>query len=226
MRREVIGDCELWLGDCREVLPMLGKVDAVVTDPPYGIAHKWQGGGGRGWGRADAQKADRNAWDEAAPSAELLAQIIGISQEAIIWGGNYFELPPSRCWLVWNKPERGFTLAEAELAWTNRDNVVRVFDCARSEPDRVHPTQKPVALMAWCVEKTRGVVLDPFCGAGTTGVACANLGRRFIGIEREAEWFDHACRRIEQAYRQPRLFAEPAPRAEQLALLAEPGAGG
>lgn len=218
-RVETIGDCTLYLGDCREVLPTLGRVDAVVTDPPYGIAHKWQGGSGCGWGKADAQKANRNAWDETAPSAELLAQIIGLSREAIIWGGNYFELPPSRCWLVWNKPERGFTLAEAELAWTNRDNVVRVFDGPRSELDRVHPTQKPAALMAWCVEKTTGVVLDPFMGSGTTGVACANLGRRFIGIEREVEWFDHACRRIESAYRQPRLFAEPAPRPVQMALV-------
>ena len=219
-RVETIGDATLILGDCRDVLPTLGKVDAVVTDPPYGIAHKWQGGVGRGWRKADEQKANRNTWDEAAPPAELLAKVIGLSRDAIIWGGNYFNLPPSRCWLVWNKPERGFTLAEAELAWTNRDSVVRVFDGPRSETDRVHPTQKPVALMAWCVEKTSGTVLDPFMGSGTTGVACANLGRRFIGIEIEPEWFEHACRRIEAAYRQPRLFTEPAPKPQQMELSA------
>ena len=100
------------------------------------------------------------------------------------------------------------TLAEAEMAWTNRDSVIRVYDGNRSEPDREHPTQKPIALMQWCVEKTTGTVLDPFMGSGTTGVACANLGRKFIGIEIEPKYFDIACRRIEQAYKQPRLFAD------------------
>jgi DNA modification methylase len=142
-----------------------------------------------------------------------------ISREQIIWGGNYFPLPPSRCWFVWNKPERNFTLAEAELAWTNRDNVVRVIDCARSEPDRLHPTQKPVAVMAWSVAKTSGTVLDPFMGSGTTGVACANLGRIFIGIEREPTYFDIACRRIEQAYEQGDMFIERPKPAKQESML-------
>ncbi len=218
-RIETIGDATLYLGDCREILPTLGKVDAVVTDPPYGIAHIWKGGKGHGWGRAKEESVTRNKWDEEAPSVVLLNILIAMSDQQIIWGGNYFDLPTSRCWYIWNKPERGFTLAEAELAWTNRDSVVRVFDGNRSDPDREHPTQKPVALMQWCVEKTKGNVLDPFMGSGTTGVACANLGRKFIGIEIEPKYFDIACRRIEQAYKQPRLFKDEAPKPVQTSFL-------
>ena len=217
-RVEVIGDCRLILGDCRDILPTLGPVDAVVTDPPYGIAATWKGGSGSGWGKAKGEAELRNEWDDEAPNADLFDLLRSISREQIIWGGNYFPLPPSRCWLVWNKPERNFSLAEAELAWTNRDNVVRVIDSPRSEPGRLHPTQKPVPVMMWSVEKTKGTVLDPFMGSGTTGVACVNLGRSFIGIEREPSYFEIACRRIEEAYKQPRLFAEPAPKAVQAAL--------
>jgi site-specific DNA-methyltransferase (adenine-specific) len=219
-RIEHIGDATLYLGDCLDILPTLGKVDAVVTDPPYGIAGKWKGGTKHGWGKAKDESVIRNEWDGRPLDRDALRIVLAAAREHIIWGGNYFELPPSRCWLVWNKPERGFTLAETELAWTNRDNVVRVFDCPRSEPDREHPTQKPVALMSWCVQKTSGVVLDPFMGSGTTGVSCAKLGRKFIGIEIHEPYFDIACRRIEEAYRQPRLFAEPRPKATQDNLFA------
>ena len=218
-RIETIGDAKLYLGDCREILPTLGKVDAVVTDPPYGIAHLWKGGAGHGWGKARDEGVTRNEWDTKPLGGELLSQILAAADQQIIWGGNYFDLPESRCWYVWNKPERGFTLAEAELAWTNRDSVIRVFDGNRSEPGREHPTQKPVPLMQWCVEKTKGLVLDPFMGSGTTGVACANLGRKFIGIEIEPKYFDIACRRIEQAYKQPRLFKDEPPKPKQLSIL-------
>jgi DNA modification methylase len=213
-RVEVIGDATLYLGDCRDVLPTLRGVDAVVTDPPYGIAHVWQGGFGKGWGKADAQKELRNSWDAEGPDQAVLGWISARTQ-AVVWGGNYFELPPSRCWLVWNKPERGFTLAEAELAWTNMDAVVRVCDAPRSESDREHPTQKPVKVMMFSVQKTSGVVCDPFMGSGTTGVACAKLGRRFIGIEIEPRYFDIACRRIEAAQRQPDMFVPKPVQAVQ-----------
>lgn len=220
MRKETLAEgIELYLGDCREILPTLGKVDAVVTDPPYGIARTWKGGFGHGWGKARADGELRNEWDAAAPTSETISQILACSDQQIIWGGNYFDLPESRCWYVWNKPERGFTLAEAELAWTNRDSVVRVFDAPRSEPDRIHPTQKPVALMRWCVEKTKGVVLDPFMGSGTTGVACVKLGRKFIGIEIEPKYFDIACKRISEELKQPDFFVEKPKPARQEALI-------
>lgn len=216
-RIETIGDATLYLGDCREILPTLGKVDALITDPPYGIARTWKGGKGHGWGKADADKALRNEWDDKAPDAELLALILAAAKEHIIWGGNYFDLPASRCWYVWNKPERGFTLAEAELAWTSRDSVIRVYDGNRSDPGREHPTQKPVELMRWCVEKTKGAtIIDPFMGSGTTGVAALSLGRKFIGIEIEPKYFGIACRRIEDAHSRPDMFVELERRAEEI----------
>ena len=213
MREEIIGSARLILGDCREVLPGL-SVEACVTDPPYGIARVWKGGFGRGWGKADSQKALRNSWDELPPDADVLEWIAGCKR-SIVWGGNYFGLPPSRGWLVWNKPERGFTLAEAELAWTNIDTVVRVIDAPRSESDREHPTQKPVKVMSFSVEKTRGTVCDPFMGSGTTGVSCVRLARPFVGIEINEGYFEIALRRIEAAQRQSDLFVSapkpPAP---------------
>lgn len=216
----VIGECKLYLGDCRDILSTLPKMDAVVTDPPYGTAAIWTGGfsAAHGWGNSKFEQVLRNEWDAVAPESDLLDAIRNASKQQVIWGGNYFGLPPSRCWLIWNKPERGFTLAEAELAWTNLDALVRVFDSSRHEAGREHPTQKPVALMRWCIEKTQGVVLDPFMGSGTTGVACVQLGRKFIGVEIEERYFQIACRRIEDAVKQGRLPFVERLKAEQLRI--------
>lgn len=213
-RKEIIGDCTLYLGDCREVLPILGPVDAVVTDPPYGIGMD----GGR-IGKAQYEKLD---WDSEAPD---LSPLLAMGVPTIIWGGNYFPLPPSVAWLVWDKETAGVTtFADCEVAWTNLPGSMRLKRHLWSGPyqkvreTRFHPTQKPAAVMVWCVEKTTGTVLDPFMGSGTTGVACALTDRAFIGIEREPTYFDIACRRIEEAYRQPRLFAEPEPKPVQSSM--------
>jgi site-specific DNA-methyltransferase (adenine-specific) len=207
-RKEVIGSATLYLGDCMTVLPHLQIADALITDPEYGIADIWTKGSERhGWGKANAEAVLRNQWDQKPLDLAAVAAIRAAGKQQIIWGGNYFPLPPSRCWLVWNKPERNFSLAEAELAWTNFDAVVRVFDGPRSDQGRQHPTQKPIALMRWCVAKTEGTVLDPFMGSGTTGVACMELQRPFVGIEREPTYFEIACERIDNALRQERLFA-------------------
>jgi DNA modification methylase len=149
----------------------------------------------------------------------MLSLVRESGEKQIIWGGNYFELPPTRCWLIWNKPERNFTLAEAELAWTNIDAVIRVFDGPRSDVGREHPTQKPLELMKWCIEKSKAKsVLDPFMGSGTTGVAAVSLGRQFTGIEVEPKYFEMACRRIEAATKQTDLFIEKPQPAKQEAF--------
>ena len=216
IREERIGNQRLILGDCISVMPLLEKVDAVVTDPPYGIADKWQGGKGHGWASQDKMKAVRNKWDAEPLGKSECSSLLSAGKRVVIWGGNYFPLPPSRCWLVWNKPERGFTLAEAELAWTNFDSVVRVFDAPRSEPGRTHPTQKPVSVMSWSIKHAGGnTVLDPFMGSGTTLVACQKLGRHGIGIELDPDYFEIACRRVDEATRQPDLFIQPAPKPVQ-----------
>lgn len=207
LRKEVIGQATLYLGDCLTIMPTLPVADALITDPPYGIADIWVDGSERhGWTKANKEAQVRNQWDTKPLDEAAVNVLRAAGRDLIIWGGNYFPLPPSRCWLVWNKPERGFSLAEAELAWTNKDAVVRVFDGPRSDQGRVHPTQKPLSLMRWCVARTEGVVLDPFMGSGTTGVACAELQRPFVGIEVHEPYFDIACERIENALRQERLF--------------------
>jgi site-specific DNA-methyltransferase (adenine-specific) len=174
----------------------------VLTDPPYGIQEKWVGGNKHGWGKAKGENRLRQEWDGSPPDKDTIDSIVSKGRAAIVWGGNYFELPPSRCWLVWNKPERNFTLAEAELAWTNADNVARVCDCNRHEVDRLHPTQKPVKLMKWCMGLpwASGVtVLDPFAGSGTTLVAAKQLGRKAVGIEIEEKYCEIAAQRLRQS---------------------------
>lgn len=219
MRKEIIGDCTLYLGDCFEILKSTPKTDTLITDPPYGIANIWVGGRGFGWKKASNESVTRNQWDERPLNRYEISVLLAAAEDHIIWGGNYFELPPSRCWFIWNKPERGFSLAEAEMAWCSRANVIRVFDGHRSDTGRTHPTQKPLKLMQWCVQKTEGTVIDPFMGSGTTGVACAQFGRKFIGIELDEEYFNIACKRIEDAYKQPRLFMDPAQKPKQDSFL-------
>lgn len=222
MRIETLAEgVVLFNADCREVLPTLGRFDAVVTDPPYGIASLWKVGSEKhGWKKAKSEAVIRNEWDKEPPPKELFDAIRSMSKTQVIWGGNYFNLPPSRCWLVWNKPERNFSLAEAELAWTNIDAVVRVIDASRSEFGRVHPTQKPITVMRFSIDKAGGKsVLDPFMGSGTTGVAAVKLGRQFTGIEIEPKYFDIACRRISEALKQPDMFVEPPKPAKQEALI-------
>ena len=145
----------------------------------------------------------------------------------VIWGGNYFHLPPSSCWLVWDKCTAGVTtFADCEVAWTNMESAIRLKRHLWSGPymavkeDRVHPTQKPLAVMLWCIERAGmpKTILDPFMGSGTTGVAAIQLDRSFIGIEREPKYFDIACRRIEQAVAQGKLFTPEPPKHDQMTL--------
>jgi site-specific DNA-methyltransferase (adenine-specific) len=187
----------LYHGDCKEIVPQLGKFDLLLTDPPYGIARVWKGGFGSGWGKAREQIDERNKWDGEAPN---MSDILKSSDNHIIWGGNHFSLPVSRGWLIWNKPERGFSLSEAELAWTSRDMPMRVFDYRRSDYGREHPTQKPLALMKWCItffEKCQ-TILDPFAGSGTTGRAAKDLGRKCTLIEREEKYCEIIVKRMQQ----------------------------
>ncbi|KKL28971.1 hypothetical protein LCGC14_2369820 [marine sediment metagenome] len=237
-RIEHIGDATLYLGDCLEILPTLGKVDAVVTDPPYGIGFKWTGAarGGRGPGLKwkGPPHNHQPAWSDIVGDDLTFDPSLWLSfPQVILWGGNnYAGMPAARGWLVWDK-RRDTTPdhhGDAELAWTNIDSVIRIHrqlwrGIVREGAENVanggkhHPTQKPEALMRWCVEMTSGAVIDPFMGSGTTGVACAKLGRKFIGIEIEERYFNIACKRIEEAYRQGDLFVEPPKKAEQMELV-------
>ena len=191
----------LYNGLCEDVLPGLDNFDLLLTDPPYGIAGIWSKGSEKhGWGKANSVADVRNEWDAAPPPREVLGLALDICDHAVIWGGNYFDLPVSRGWLVWNKPERNFSLAEAELAWTNRDAVIRVGDFNRSDSNRWHPTQKPLRLMHWCLEQFPDArsVLDPYAGSGTTLRAAADRGIRSVGIEANESYCERIVARLAQ----------------------------
>lgn len=233
-RKEIIGDCTLYCGDCRDILPTLGKIDAVVTDPPYGIDFGKQGSFSalHGWG----DWRENVKWDAERPSADIFNLILSSSTAQIIWGGNYFTdyLPPSMQWLIWDKAQRGFSLADFEMAWTSEQKASRIFTYGRGnekgfapkskenkEYVSCHPTQKPVQVMLWCLGflPAAQTILDPFMGSGTTGVACVKLGRKFIGVELEERYFQIACKRIEDAYKQPDFFTQPPTKPTQNVLL-------
>lgn len=199
-REEQIGRARLILGDCRDVLPKLGKVDAVVTDPPYGIGE--HGGACRTRGRPGYTKHADKGWDNERPPAAVFDAMRHVSREQIIWGGNYFAdlLPPSMGWLYWKKLMGG-DFADGELAWTSRNRALREFTKCPKGMDKEHPCEKPVQLMLWCLGfvPDAETILDPFMGTGTTGVAALQAGRKFIGIERDPDYFEIACRRIREA---------------------------
>ncbi|MGB1215965.1 MAG: DNA-methyltransferase [Pikeienuella sp.] len=211
VRKEVIGGQTLYQGDCMDIMPTLGPIDAVVTDPPYGI-----GMSGGNLGYKGFNNFARKDWDKTTPD-RAIGYIKGLSVDSIIWGGNYFDLPPSRCYLVWDKGAgfKGRSYAESELAVTSLDANARTFSydpLARGDyRGKQHPTQKPVEVMRWCLGflPDAETILDPFMGSGTTLVACAKLGRKGIGIELDPDYFDIACKRVEEAYRQPDLFVAP-----------------
>ena len=193
---------------------------------PYGIDAAGRGTIGSGSKAIPATTFTPMSWDKTPASADLMSLVFSRARWQIIFGGNYYKMPPASCWLVWDK-QIGGSFADCELAWTNLPKAVQRiryrwsgFLRQNNEPRGDHPTQKPVEVMKWCLAQLPDdatTILDPFMGSGTTGVACVQLGRRFIGIEREREYFDAACRRIAAAYAQPRLVlvppaATPAPR--------------
>jgi len=193
--------------------------------------------GGR-YGKQTGAQHDAINWDDEAPSGELLALVTSKAQVAIVWGGNYFSshLTNERGWLVWDKVNDDFySTSDCELAWTTIKQRLKIFRrphgldkgfMVKDGFGNVHPTQKPVPLMAWCLDQAGkpATVLDPFMGSASTGVACVGFGLAFTGIERERKYFDIACQRIEQAYAQPRLFEDkPVAGAVQGELLSDKG---
>lgn len=247
-RREVIGDATLYLGDCREILPALGKVDAVVTDPPYGIGFKYEShvddpksyeslmacvvsttvglckeGGGLFWWQAGPQAPNWHRW--FPEGFRLMASC-----------KDFVQMRPTRIQyafdpiVFWYK---GGSQPKYRMAGNRKENALEkrwdwhIARTSASVNDRstkgMHPCQRPIDAVEYvvhCASNVGDVILDPFMGSGTTGVACARLGRRFIGMEIEPHYFDVACKRIEDAQRQGRLFDERPPKPEQLTLVA------
>lgn len=225
-REVVIGDCRLILGDCREVLPLLPTVDVCLTDPPYGIGE--DGGRFRDRKGGGHRVLPKGNWDSQRPDDQTLSLILSAGADVIVWGGNYFadRFPASKGWLYWDKLMGG-DFADGELAWTTLDRALRKFTLCNKMGGKQHPTQKPVELMRWCLGFVPNAksVIDPFMGSGTTGVACAKLGRSFIGIERHEPYFDIACERIGKAYAEPDMFvAAPTAKPVQSTMFGEDAA--
>ena len=211
----VIGNATLYHGDCLQILPNLIGIDAVVTDPPYGIGYSHGKGGGK---LAKNTKFDNHAIVgddkpfDPSPWLEF--------HKVVLFGANHFasRLPDSSFWLIWDKRDGVCSndQADAEMAWVKGKGQARVIrhlwngmlKASERGIERVHPTQKPISVMEWVLKTTgiEGVILDPYMGSGTTGVACINLGQKFIGIEIDRNYFDIACERIYAAQSQGRLF--------------------
>ena len=225
-RTEIIGDATLILGDCREILPTLGKVDAVITDPPYGImfCSNYRGI----LTKHDAIKNDDNTdellWACGLPAAH--------SRYVFCRWDDLRNVPRPKSLITWVK--NNWSMGDLNGEHARQTEVCLFYPGPEhffpgGRPSDViqaprtnntdHPTQKPVGLMSAIVRWTSGLVLDPFMGSGTTGVAAIKLGRKFIGIEIEPKYFDIACRRIEEAWKQPRLFEEPKAKPVQESFL-------
>jgi site-specific DNA-methyltransferase (adenine-specific)/modification methylase len=196
-----------------DILPTLDKVDAVITDPPYGINENSKKVASRGKLASPKDYGDFD-WDKAPPPDALIELIRTKGQHQAFFGGNYFTLPPTSCWLVWDKLNGSNDFADCELAWTNWPKAVRRLQwrwngmIRQGNEERYHPTQKPLEVMKWVIElcPKSDTILDPFMGSGTTGVAAVQMGRKFIGIEREPKYFEIACKRIEDAQRTFDMF--------------------
>ena len=195
---------------CEHVLPFVGSVDLVATDPPYGIGEARKNHVSRGK-LAAARDYGKSNWDDAPPEKWLVQQILSVSQWTIVFGGNFMDLPPSSCWLVWDKDNTTNDFADCELAWTNLPKAVRRLKwrwngmlqehAGNKKEARFHPTQKPVAVMKWAIQQAppeAATVLDPFMGCGTTLRAAKDLGRRAIGIEIEEKYCEIAAERMRQ----------------------------
>lgn len=236
----VIGNATLYHADCMDVLPGLVGIDAVVTDPPYGMnfdtnsqrfsGFRREGLSPRGKGRFDREiHGDEHPF---SPAAWIDYPVV------VLWGANHFSqsLPvgSTLIWLKRSASHYGTFLSDAEVAWEKGGHGVYVLYAedsnARrrleangsvfSEAGTAHPTQKPIVLMDWCLHRNPAeVTLDPFMGSGTTGVSCARSGRKFVGIELDRRYFDIACERIACAQAQGRLIPpEPIKPHEQIPL--------
>ena len=188
----------IYNADCRQVLPFLPKFDLLLTDPPYGID-----AGNMNLGVYASSRLERGDWDQVKPDCQTIDMVRSKGVMQIIWGGNYFSLPPSRKFFVWDKTSemQGRSFAESEIAWCNWDGVSRIFRYSPTRMKKIHKTQKPLGLIQWCIQQagdTVRTILDPFMGSGTTLVAAKLEGRKVVGIELNEKYCEAAVKRLQQ----------------------------
>ena len=209
--------------DCMEAMrEMPDKAfELAIVDPPYGIGDKFKGGTS---GKMNFNEIVNKAWD-TAPSADYFKELFRVSSNQIIWGGNYFDLPPTRCFITWDKGiSEDFSLAMAELAWTSFDKLAKIFRlCVPKDGLKIHPTQKPVALYEWLLTKYAkqgDKILDTHLGSGSSRIAAYNLGFDFVGCEIDKDYFMAQEERFQKHTAQIRLFdLAPEPTKEQLQII-------
>lgn len=208
-------DGTFYNADCMDVLKDMQEkqFDLCLTDPPYGGGCN-AGGNGGVFSKYENIETERTGkiqkniknWD-FAPTKEYFDEMFRVSKGLVIWGGNYFSLPPTRCFLVWDKLtiSESFSMAMCEYAWTSFNGNAKRYECAPQDSKRFHPTQKPVALFGWCLKlftKEGESVIDCFSGSGTTAIACHRGKRRFVCIEKDKEYFEMSVKRYEDEIRQ------------------------
>lgn len=224
----IIGNARLYLGDCMDVLPTLGKVDAVITDPPFGVGNFVQITGAlRGRGAEIGKSVE---WNESAPPPEFFALIQSMSKHRIIWGANFFNCFEDRGGaIIWDKAQPMPNFSKADIASCThfqKTEIVRIpwtnFTVTH-EAETDHPCERPVRLYEWCIDYLPAIatVLDPYLGSGSCGVAAIRRGKSFIGIEREPKYFEIACKRIEAAHSQIDMFVEQPTKAQQVDIFGD-----
>ena len=210
--QNVVGGLDLRCCDCMDLMRECADkaFDLAIVDPPYGIGMDGGNVGYKGF-----NNFEKKGWDKAIPTAEYFQELKRVSRHQIIWGGNYFPLPPSRCWLIWDKGEgfEGRTYAEAELAWTSFDANVRKFKrdpLARGDyRGKIHPTQKPVALYDWILRtyaEPGWRILDTHLGSGSIAIACHYAGHALTACEIDRDYYEAALQRIKRETAQIALF--------------------
>lgn len=220
MNPVVIGNATLYHGDCRTLLPEIQGIDALVVDPPYGIGYCHSGHAGKGLTKARTRfNKLNNGYVLGDDQPFDPRHLLDVAPKIILWGANHYadKLPPSARWLIWDKvcsvgSYGKWTFADVEMAWSNLKGTARLYPhlwngCRRAGEEnsflvqRCHPTQKPVAVMSWCIQlcdlPPNSLVVDPYMGSGTTGIASLRMGHRFIGMELDPAHFETAVGRIE-----------------------------
>ena len=197
----------IYNGDCRQILPALGEFDLLLTDPPYGIGADNQKQILSRSKKAKAKDYGKQNWDSSTVEDWLLLLALSKAINQIIFGGNYYNLPPSQCWLVWDKQNGENDFADCEMAWTNYRKSIRLKShlwngmIRKNNEERFHPTQKPLEIMTWALTfagEDAKTIIDPFAGSGTTGRAAKDLGRQAVLIEREEKYCEIAAKRMAQ----------------------------
>lgn len=231
---------KIFCAEASKILALLPDkcIDLALIDPPYGIDYTGQLKrklGGKGLSKSKYSWKDHGGskknWDKDRINPDIIREVIRVSKNQIIWGGNYYAdiLKPSQGYLVWNKCQRKFSMADGELAWTSYDKALRIFDYSRSqykadEPKKIHDTQKPIKLFEWCIDKAKlkpgAVILDVLCGSATTAIAAYNKGFDFICSDNDPEIIPLAQERYTEHLRQGRLI-QPKEILVQMNLLEE-----